>query len=290
MAVGFEQKIQKKDNQQTQTNSNERANNSSQFPNCTPKLSRLTYTAIKTMISFLKDLLALNGPQFIRFLDTAVTVSHLACMLCLVVSFVLASAIVVYQLLRRFVLYLRAFEVLFWLRIGVGMLLLLAIPLSGITFMVLCSIIVRVGTTTMLTICFFVGIVAMVIAFVAVVVVGLLHRLHRLVCSLSRLTTWIRNRHRKIDLVATEMQVVEFDVQDEELDVERVDREEETEVHSPTLPLCSAPRRSGRIRNKPDRWVPPSGRTTTQPVLLGSFFDRGVRRSSRIAAARLALR
>lgn len=44
-----------------------------------------------------------------------------------------------------------------------------------------------------------------------------------------------------------------------------------------------APRRSYRKRTKPDRWVPPSGRSTKN-VTLGSFVVGGARRSGRIAS------
>jgi hypothetical protein len=58
----------------------------------------------------------------------------------------------------------------------------------------------------------------------------------------------------------------------------------------PTVQPPVAPRRSSRLRRKPDRWVPPSsGRSVQLVVPVGSYFQAGVRRSGRIAAARMAV-
>jgi hypothetical protein len=192
------------------------------------------------------------------------------------------------RLLRWFVCNLRSIQKIWWLRLAGGLLLLLAIPLSGCAFLLLCTILVNVGSTTILTLLFFVGIVGMVISVVVIVLSRLLHLLCRLASSLKISTTWLRHKHKKIDLVEIETDIVEFNVQTEDVDnIETVERDGETRENSPP-PNSSAPRRSGRIRKKPDRWSPPSSGCTTRPVPLGSFFHRGVRRSSRIAAARMA--
>lgn len=256
------------------------------------------------MISFLKSLLALYGAHSIRLLSTSTAAIYLVGILFLVVSCVVASTLVLYRLLCRLVCYLRSFQKLFWLRIGVGLLLLLAIPLSALAFVKLCMTIVAVGPTTILTTSFIVAMVGMVISFVALVGVRLLHLLYRLFCSLYGLTTaWTGERQRQTILVEMETKVEEADFQQQDSDLEEVELEtEETlvdprvveeidlpavqtqEVHlSASHSSTTTLRRSFRIKRPPDRWVPPSGRTV-QMVPLGSFFDHGVRRSGRIAA------
>jgi len=84
--------------------------------------------------------------------------------------------------------------------------------------------------------------------------------------------------------VAMEQNEAQFEVpaQEEEEQVEEI-------VVLPTVQPSVTPRRSSRPRRKPDRWVPPpSGRSVQLVVPVGSFFESGVRRSSRIAA-RLAV-
>ena len=258
------------------------------------------------MISFLKSLLALYGAHSIRLLSTSMAAIYLVGILFLVGSCVVAGTLVLYRLLRWLVCYLRSFQKLFWLRIGVGLLLLFAIPLSALAFVKLCITIVAVGPTTILTTSFIVSIVGMVISFVALVGVRLLHFLYRLFCSLYRLTTaWTRERQKKLILVEMETKVEETDFQQQDSDLEEVELEtEETLVHPRVVEEIDVPtvqtevhlsashssilRRSFRIKRPPDRWVPPSGRTV-QMVPHGSFFDHGVRRSGRIAA-RLAKR
>ena len=255
------------------------------------------------MISFLKSLLALYGAHSIRLLSTSTAAMYLVGILFLVVSCVVASTLVLYRLLCRLVCYLRSFQKLFWLRTGVGLLLLLAIPLSALAFVKLCMTIVAVGPTTILTTSFIVAMVGMVILFVALVGVRLLHLLYRLFCSLYGLTTaWTRERQKQPILVEMETKVEEADFQQEDSDLEEVELETEetlvdprvveeidlpavqTEVHlSASHSSTTTLRRSCRIKRPPDRWVPPSGRTV-QMVPLGSFFDHGVRRSGRIAA------
>lgn len=260
------------------------------------------HCAIINMISFLKSLLALYGAPSIRLLSTSMAAIYLVGILILVGSCVVASTLVLYRLLCCLVCYLCSFQKLFWLRIGVGLLLLFAIPLSALAFVKLCITIVAVGPTTILTTLFIVSIVGMVMSFVVLFVLRLLHLLYRLFCSLYRLTTaWTRERQKKLVLVEMETNVEETDFQQQDSDLEEVELEtEETlvdprvveEIDVPTVPTevhlsashsSTTLRRSFRIRRPPDRWVPPSGRTV-QMVPHGSFFDHGVRRSGRIAA------
>jgi hypothetical protein len=239
------------------------------------------------------------GPTTI--LTTLFIVSIVGMVMSFVVLFVLRLLHLLYRFLCWLVCYLRSFQKLFWLRIGVGLLLLFAIPLSALVFVKLCITIVTVGPTRILTTLFIVSIVGMVISFIALVGVRLLHLLYRLFCSLYRLTTaWTRERQKKLILVEMERKVEENDFQQQDSDLEEVELEtEETLVHPRVVEEIDVPtvqtevhlsashsstlRRSLRNKRPPDRWVPPSGRTV-QMVPHGSFFDHGVRRSGRIAA------
>ena len=245
----------------------------------------MCYTAINNMTSILKSLLTLYGAHCIRSLFTAMAVGYVVGSLFLLVSFILADSLVLYRLLRRLVCYIRSSQMSIWIRVAVVILLMLAIPLSGFAFLTLCTIL-HTLEPTMSTICFLVGIVGLVISFVVVAVVVvvrlLLGLLYRLACSVKRLATWMLQRHRNLPLVQMETEDIKIDVQQ---DMEWLELEMEVIFDLPTL-QPPAPRRSGRIRKPPDRWVPTTTTSshTIAPVPLGSFFDRGVRRSSRIAA------
>lgn len=78
-----------------------------------------------------------------------------------------------------------------------------------------------------------------------------------------------------------QMEQNEVQVQFEEPAQEEQEQVEEIVVLPTAQP--PAPRRSSRLRRKPDRWVPTSGRSV-KLVPVGSYFQAGVRRSGRIAA------
>ena len=237
---------------------------------------------------------------------TILTTSFVVAIVGMVTSFVVVFVVrllhLLYRLLCWLIGYVRSFPMLVWLRIFVGMLLMVAIPLSGFVFLTLCTIIASVGCANFLTICFFVAIVGMVLSFVGVVIVRLVPLLYRLVCDLySWITAWVGKRQKNAILTEMETRTVdEIDLHQQDLDLEELEFEteepeeptavesqvptDEMEIHPTTASHPSvAPRRSLRIKRRPDRFVPSSERTIQQ-VPLGSFFDHGVRRSGRIAA------